>query len=172
MSIDVWHFKQYVDDIAQRYGLGAHPEHDQIYEFYEAEEVPLFKLIFGPSDKSDNQNVVIVTFILGLDPVDAIQWFLRVRNVIPEVRLQASYFKDDNGETFLGEHAEIIKMYKDEQKVLSDYINSKQDEEEAKAYVRGRVEGRVRDKTKAFNDMEEAAIEFNRMLIPDKDELQ
>ena len=172
MAIDKWHFQQYVDAIAERSGLGAHKEHECIFEFYEAEEIPIFKLIFGPSDKSDGVNVVIVTFRLGLDPVDAIQWYHRVKHVIHDIRLQASYYKDDQGETYLGEHAEAIKMHKDEQEILGRYIESKRDDETVEAYTKGKVYGRNREKKKMFTDVDAAMAEFNRLFMPDEDEIQ
>lgn len=166
-------FLSFVDRISEKYGLGAHEEHPYIFEFYEGEEIPLFKLIYGPTDKSGDKNVIVVTLHLELNPVDAIQWYHRVLNIVTDVRLQECYFKDDRGETFLGEHAEALKIYKDEQRVLSEWLDEKQtDDESIKEFAKARAFGRTRSKKSGFQDLAEAQIEFNRIFVPDDDEIQ
>ena len=165
-------FNDYCDELAAKYGLDAYWEHESVVEFFEGDDLPLFKLIFGPSTMSEGKNVVISTFNIEVDPVDAIQWFLRIRGIISDIRLQESYYKDDQGETFLGENAYQIRMYKDEQRILAEYLESDRDEESTKSYTKGKVYGRRRNKKKIFNDTEAALEEFHRIVIPDEDEIQ
>lgn len=171
-ELDYAEYLYYVDHIAEKYGIGSYQEHRYIHEFFEAEECPLFKLIYGPTDKTGGKNVVVLTLHLDLNPVDSIQWYSRVSSIIPNVRLQQPYYKDDRGETFLGAQAETLKMYKEEQNIIAGWLESKSGDEEAKRYVESKVVGRVRNKKLAYVDLESAVNEFNRIFNPDSDEIQ
>lgn len=161
----------YVDEVADKYSLAVIQEHEQIHEFLEGENIPLFKLVYGPTNLTNNENVVVATFHLDLDPVDAIQWYSRLYTIIPNLRLQSSYYKDDRGETFIGEHAENVRHYKLEQKVITEWMESKRNDEDAKRFAESKILGRVRNKKQPFLDKDKALEEFRRSFNPDEDEI-
>lgn len=166
MQVTEQTYKDVIKGLTEHYGLNALKEHKFIYEFFEAEEVPLFKLIYGFKE-SEQKNILIATFHIDLNPADAIQWFLRIEHLHPKIRLQECYIKDDRGETFLGTQAEALRQYKLEQEALYNWTS---DKEEAEKYVKARVLGRNRIKNQSFIEDTDAMIEFNRMVKPEDDE--
>jgi hypothetical protein len=161
-------YKRVIEDLKNYYGLRCNKEHDFIHEFYEIEDVPLFKLIFGYKPELE-KTVVVITFHLDVTPVDSVQWYLRVYKVLPELRLQESYYKDDRGETFLGEKAEVLKYYKNEREILENWSRNQEDTRE---YLKNsKVFGRERDRTRSFLDIQDAMEEFNRFILPTDEEL-
>ena len=56
---------------------------------------------------------------------------MRLKHICPEIHLTSCYLRDHTGATCVGEDAEVLKMYMIEQEILSAWIKSNKDEEEA-----------------------------------------
>ncbi len=104
------------------YGLSSETEHEFIHEMYEG-PLPIFKLLMtAPSDSEPS--ILLVSFHLELDSPSAIQWYLRLRSLDPNVSITACYLKDADNTSYVGEDAEILRMYMIEQDVIAAYIAS------------------------------------------------
>lgn len=157
-----------IDKLSSKYGIHAKKEHEYVHEFFEG-PIPVMKLMYGINEKNGvRENRILVSFHLNLDSVDAIQWYLRIQNFHPTLYMVSCYFKDDNNETFLGQGAELIKMYKDEQLILANWAK---DKDETKKIVAQKIVGRAKHKLSNydFTDIDQALNEFNKMDREDKD---
>ena len=155
-----------VKQLTEAYKLNFYMEHKFIHEFFE-EKIPLFKLIYAVDPKTKD-NRVLVSFHLDMDAVDAIQWFDKICTSYPNARLAECYYKDDMDETYLGQDAEVIKMYKLEQEIVTKWLE--QGEEKAKKFAESQIAGRERPKGKSFTDRDEAFAEFHKMQKGEEDE--
>ena len=134
-------------------------------------EGELFKLIKGNFQDIRSDSIVL-SFHLGINTVEAIEWYMRIRNLYDELRLSSCYFVDDDGNVFFGEDAELIKMYKDEQIILADYSGTKED---ARDLSGKKIVGKSRDKKtkpKFYSSRIEALKDFYAEKIPGDEEVQ
>lgn len=100
-------------------------EHIAITEFFEG-PLPLFKLILA-SNKDSEEFSMLVSFQIQLDAPTAIIWFTRIRQLDPNLSVTASYIKDADGVSYVGEDAEVVLMFMVEQDVISTFIQSNKD---------------------------------------------
>lgn len=155
-----------IKHLCEAYSITFKTEQKYVHEIYEG-EIPLFKLMYGYDEKR-NINVVLVSFQLDLAILDAIQWWTRIVKTYGTARLMDSYFKDDRGETFLGQSAEVLRMYKIEQRVLENWAGDKED---AKKFAKEKIYGRGKARPKkAFVDKDAAVKEFYDMNNGEGDE--
>ena len=151
-----------LEGLKDKYGLSYHADHPDIHEFYEG-PIPLFKLIYATTEQGVPKLLLAVH--LDINPVDAIQWHLRIRDLHNEIYITECYFKDDNGETFMGQKAETIRMYKNQQKIISEWSRDKED---TKKFLEAKIVGRSKHQPIAHVDKEKAIHEFNKMTYDDK----
>lgn len=98
-----------------------------VHEFYEG-SIPLFHLIYGVSKLNKaQQDRIYISFHLSLNSVDAIQWFIRVRKISSKIFLLSCNYADNDGYTFLGQDAEILRYQKEEQAILDNWIKQTKD---------------------------------------------
>lgn len=102
-------------------------EHPAITEFFEG-PLPLFKLIIAQDE--DLTTSLYVSYQIQLDIPSSIQWFMRLRNLDPNIVVAPSYIKDSEGNSYVGEDAEIILMYMVEQDVITAFVQSDKDAED------------------------------------------
>jgi hypothetical protein len=149
-----------IKQINETFGTTVEVEHSYIHEFLEGQN-PIFKLILSAGDGT-TPPVIIISFHLETPTVDAIQWFLRVRQLDPTLHMTQCYIKDTQGNNYVGEDAEIFKMYAIEQQVITAYLNSNKDDEEIlEAAQTPPVE--PPKATKTFATEKAALNEFNRV---------
>lgn len=156
--------------IGERLNIKPVTENMYIHEFFEG-PIPLFKLLFVER-LEEGGTAMMVSFHLDVDSVDAIQWFLRIRNIYQPLMITQCYYKDDNGETFLGVTAEQLKLFKIQQAALVEWGS---DKEAAKKMIDAKAIGRkrARGRDKGFIDIKEAEDEFFKMMPnKEKDEIQ
>lgn len=156
-------YEKYIEiikDLNDAYGTAVDVEHEFIHEFYE-NQIPLFKLILG--DPGDGQDaLLIISFHLDLPATSAIQWFLRITSLHKDANLSAPYIRDSNGDSYVGEDAEIVRMYALEQEILSTWIKSERTEEEATARIEKEVES-PEEPPKTFATVKAAVAAFKRL---------
>lgn len=157
-----------IKKLIDQYHLKVYQEHEFIFEFFEG-DLPLFKLIFGRDDEKA-YNKIVLSFHLETSVVDAIQWYVKVTNWYADTRLTDSYFKDDSGESYIGQDAEILRRYKMEQEVVSSWLDGESDEEDARDFATSKIRGRIRERGKSFSRMDDAIREFNMMAKGDHDD--
>lgn len=118
------HYTDVVNQITNLYGVTAVQEHEFITEFCEG-PLPIFKLISVTQD--DGTNFLMLSFHIEVEAVIAIQWFVRVRALDPDVRVTACYLRDASGVSHVGEDAHILRLYMIEQDIMSSFIQSDKD---------------------------------------------
>lgn len=166
MEIAYESYLTFLKYVSEAYKVTMAVEHKCIHEFSEG-PIPLFKIIFG-HDEKDAKNKIFVSFHIDISSVDAILWWNRFKTHYYDVKLMESYMKDDRGETFVGQTAEIIHRYKLEQEILSNWAS---DKSEAEKYAKEPIYGRRdRVKQKAYLDLEVAKKEFLKMKAPEGEE--
>ncbi len=156
-----------LQQLKNKYEVSVKVEHKFVHEIYEG-IIPICKLLYGVNKSDVRGDRILVCFHLDLDSVDAIQWYLRIKSLHSSLYITACYYKDDNNETFLGQGAELIKKYKDEQRILSNW---QRDEEDTKKYIDQRIIGRSKHKVSNydFTDKNAAIKEFNKLTTEDED---
>lgn len=160
---DIYHL--FLGELQEHYGLHIDKMTDIAYEASEG-IVPLFQVIYGRR-KDEALDHIFLSFHLDMDPLHAVQWFLRARTIYPDVGLAQSYYKDDYGECYLGDQALALKFYKEQQMAIQQW-NDLPDEEKVEPV--GKITGRARpDATKNYIDPKEALAEFNKMRLTDED---
>lgn len=120
------HYLEGINNLAEKYQTTVSSEHQFIHEILEG-ELPLFKLILAEPHKK-GVSEVIISFHLELGIVNSIEWFDRLREFYDNLYLTGCYIKDSQGTTYVGEDAEIYKLYEQEQHVISNWIRQNQDE--------------------------------------------
>lgn len=149
-----------VDRLKREYGLETYDaEHEFIREFYEG-PIPVFKLIMTAPGEDGTPSVMLISFHIELDATAAIQWFLRVRSLDPHLHIAACYLKDAEGTSYVGEDAEILKMYMIEQDVIAAFIASDKD---AADVLGQKLPGLEPSPLKQFATYREALREFSKM---------
>lgn len=133
-------------------------EHAAITEFLEG-PLPLFKLLMT-TPEPDTPALLIVSFHIELDSPAAIQWWARIRHLDPNLHISACYLKDAEGVSYVGEDAEIMKMYMIEQDVISSWIASDKD---AADVLNQKLPSMVPSPIKSFHNYRKALTEFHRM---------
>ena len=119
---DYVHFLQ---EISQYFGLTIRSEHEFIHEFFE-EKIPVFKIALLPDKKSSQ---TVIAFHVDIDPATAVQWWEQLRAIYPPLKVTANYITDHQGNTCVGETAEVLKRYLLEQEIISAYIESDMDDD-------------------------------------------
>lgn len=126
-----------------------------------------FRLMFG-TFADVRGDAIVLSFHLQVDPALAIQWFVRMQHIYPLIRVAECYFKDDDGKIHMGKDARLIKHYKDEQTILSNYAGSKEDAEE---YSVHKVVGKAKNESKPYASKQQATKEFMEDLVPGDEEV-
>lgn len=154
MNYDV--YLDVIKKLNETYGTTVEVEHQFIHEFFEGPHA-IFKLILN--DTPEHPGILLVSFHLDLPSPAAIQWFLRIRQLDPTLFMTGCYLKDAQGNSHVGDDADILKMYMLEQEVISAWIQSNKDEEEAL-----KAPQLVPPTPKpVFNTVKAALVEFDRM---------
>lgn len=157
-------FNYLLQNLKDTYGLSPIKVADGVYDVAEG-TIGIFQLIYGKTEKSKDK--ILISIHLDTDPIDAIQWYLRVKDMCPDLYLTSSHYKDDYGETFMGQSAHIIREYKVEQRVISQWDKG---EKETKEFIESKISGRDRTTIpNAFIDETEALREFNKMQKDDEE---
>lgn len=165
-------FDEYIYTIGKLkdvYKFEVDTSHREIHTFY-LDKIPIFKLLLGKYQGTEETNIVI-SFHIDIDAVTAVDWFMRVSDIHPLLKIADSYIEDDRGETYLGEDAKTIKNLKLQQEVLEAWLEQK-DKQDVKDFVDGNIVGRVRESTKLYSsqvERDKAKIEFSTMKKPDDD---
>lgn len=120
-------YGEIITQIKNLYDVSYEAEHQYIHEFSEG-PIALFKLILVNSN--EGKSFMMVSFHIEVEAMDAIQWFMRIRALDPNLRVTACYLKDSNGESYVGEDAQILKLYMIEQDIISTFIEGTKDPEE------------------------------------------
>lgn len=120
--MDTKYYKAVIAQLNKVYGTKSDVEHEFIHEFFEG-PIPLFKLILSETDDG-RAGAMIASFHIELDSVDAIQWFLRVRELDPELQITGCYLKDEDGVSYVGEDAAILRMHMIEQDLATAWAHS------------------------------------------------
>jgi len=133
-------------------------EHNSITEFFEG-PLPLFKLIMT-TPEGETPSVLIVSFHIELDTSSAIQWFLRIRQLDPNLYISECYLKDAEGGSYVGEDAEILKMYMMEQDIIAAWTASDTDISD---FAQQELPTIPPSPLKAFSSYKAALREFNKL---------
>lgn len=158
-------YKSMLQSLEEWFSLKLEKEHVFIHRAMD-EDGQLFRLIYGTFEGQSTPSIVI-SFHLDVRLEEGISWFLKVRSLHPQLKLTTSYYIDDAGECHTGESAELVKMYKEEQKIIANWQKSKEDTD---AYIKAKIVGRPKAKRgKPFHNLDEALMEFRRLVIPDGD---
>lgn len=131
-------------------------EHEAIAEC-SAGSLQLFKLGYS---KNDTGTFLFVSFHLELDSVDAIQWYLRLRQLEEGIGLAPCYVVDSEGVTFTGEDAEIMRMYMVEQDVIATFMASNLDADEV---LNAKMPTHPPSPIKVYSDLRRAHKKFAKM---------
>ena len=132
-------------------------EHPGITEFGEG-PIPLFKLIYGVQD--DQTAVLLVSFHIQLDIPTAIQWFANLRKMDPLALVTASYIKDADGVSYVGEDADAMLTHMQEQDMLAALANADRDAEDV---LNERTKLPPPSPAKSYSDYRKALIAFQKM---------
>lgn len=150
-------FEDIIEYLRGQYNLKLdRSEHPMIAEFYE-DKAPLFKLIYNPPE-DDSPALIIISFQIDQSAPVAVQWFVRIQQLFPKLCISASYIKDASGVSYVGEDAEIVRLYAIEQHVISNWMQSENEE-----VPQLQTESSEPDKTKVFYDKTAALMEFRKM---------
>lgn len=109
------------------YGVTAKREHDFIYEFSEG-PLPIFKLILVHND--EGPGFIMVSYHIEVEAAIAIQWFFRLREIEPNLRVGPCYLHDSDGTPHVGEDAQILRLYMIEQDIISNFMQGNREPEE------------------------------------------
>lgn len=152
------------------YKLDVDVEHRNIHTFYQ-NKVPLFKLIFGKFSDQEFDSI-LVSFHIDIKSSKAVTWYANLYKITPFIAVTDHYIEDDQGETYLGEDADIIKNLKLQRNILEHWLSEKSPEE-IQGFVESKILGRIRDPKKSFDSLkqsEQAILEFEKMKKSVNDE--
>lgn len=150
-------YSEILNQVRNLYGLKSEIEHDFIHEFFEG-SIPLFKLILVSDD--EGPGFVMASFHIDVEASDAIQWFMRIRSLDPNLRVTACYLRDSNGASYVGEDAQVLKLYMMEQDIVSTFIQGNKDPEDI---VNRHLTAEKPSQQKTYSDYDAAIHEFNKM---------
>lgn len=154
-----------LDNLSKKYNLTLYKEQEVVYELSNG-NTPIFKLMYNKLKKSE-EFVIVLSFHLDTNCIDAIDWYIKITHLVPEILLTESYYKDDYGESYLGQTAEVIKQYKLEQSILGNWTKGS---EEVKSFVKNKISGRQRpEREKGYTSSKDAEKEFYIMQKEDED---
>ena len=154
-----------IETLKNKYSIEYKKLNPFMYDFTDG-DIPLFQLLYGKHEDARDDKI-LVSMHLDLDPMEAIQWYLQIKDIYKEIYLTSSFYKDDQGETFLGQLAYAIREHKETQRIVSGW---QKDTEETKKFLESKITGR--DKTKlplAYIDQDSAVEEFHTLQKEDKD---
>lgn len=154
-----------IQKLKENHGLVEEVEHKHIHTMREG-TVDLFRLLYG-YDPDMDVNKLYVSFHLDVTPVDAILWFQKICNYVDRAYLAECYYQDDRGETYVGVDAEAIRLYKQEQLIISNW---EADKEETEKFLKAKIVGRPAV-TKNFHN-KQLALEVFNIMKPNDDETQ
>lgn len=120
-------FDAIVERLVREYQVSAVREHNFVVEFYEG-PIPLFKLL-AQEETESNPAIIIASFHLELDIVAAIQWFLRIRALDPNLHLTSAYLKDVSGVTYIGADAHALYLHTVQQAAVQEFIEASNSDE-------------------------------------------
>lgn len=152
------YYEAILERLQNEYGIKVdRTEHVGIAEFYEG-PLPLFKLILAQNEGTETYSA-LVSFQIQLDIPTAVQWWVRLRNLDPNLMVAASYIKDAEGTSYVGDDAEIALMYMIEQDVISSWMQSEKDAEE----VLNQKISHAPSPARVYTNYRKALQEFNKM---------
>jgi len=156
-----------IQEVCSLYAVTAEVEHEKVMEFFEG-DIPLFKLILAQVNEIDEKPQIILSFHLETNSVYAIQWFLRLQDLCPDLKITHCYVKDASGATHVGEDAEIVNMYRIEQEVISAWIreNEQTDEEN----FENKLTTETAPVEDVYTDRRKALLNFNKIRKSKKGE--
>lgn len=120
-------YGEMIPRIESLYALTTKQEHDFIHEFFEG-PLPVFKLLLVGND--EGPGFIMVSYHIEVEASHAIQWFFRLREMDPNLRVGPCYLHDSEGTPHLGEDAQILRMYMIEQDIIANFINGTKEPEE------------------------------------------
>lgn len=157
-------YSEILRQVRNLYGVSSEPEHDCIHEFFEG-PLPLFKLILVAAN-DDGPGFTMVSFHIEIEAAVAINWFLRIRALDPNLRVTACYLKDTNGESYVGDDAHVLKLYMIEQDIVSTFIQGTKDPEEI---VNQKVVPVKPSPIKTYSDYRVAITQFKKLTKQEGD---
>lgn len=119
-KVDENFYVEMVKAIADKYEVQFYAETNHVAEFFEG-EIPLFKLLFSP-EQDGMPAITALSFNLELTSPYAIHWFLRVREIDPNVNLTVCYLRDGRGFTYVGHDAELLRMQAIEKHAVTQFL--------------------------------------------------
>ncbi len=149
--------------------LSVDVDHKDIHTFYK-DKVPKFKLLFGTYN--DDNSCIVVSFHIDVNSMEAIQWFLNIKDIHPLAKITEPYVEDEQGETWLGKDAQKIRDMIFERDIIAEWVDD-HDEEELQTFADSKVVGRLRNPKQTYNsqyEREKAIIEFDMMKKPIEDD--
>lgn len=162
LGLDYQLYMDILQTLTKRYQVRTVFENENVHEVFEG-PIPLFKLLFAV-DEEKVQSYLVMAFYLDMDPVDAVQWFLRVKELYSKVKISSSYYKDSRGESFTGQSAEIVRQTMVEKAVLGNWTQSRKEAEE---FATSPTHGRGERSFRSFIDEEKAKDELLKMQNKD-----
>lgn len=155
-------YAEIVNQVKILHGLRSEREHEFVHEFFEG-PIPLFKLILA---NNEERPFVAASFHIEMEASDAIQWFARVRSLDANLRIAPCYLRDSDGTSYVGEDAQILRLYMLEQDIISRYVSGNKDPEEI---VNARTPAIKPSPLKTYSDYKHAISEFNKLKKKDGD---
>ena len=124
-------FNAVLADLESRFGLsidrGVHPN---LVECLEG-PIPLFNLILDlDGDDESEAGLMYVSFHIELDAPTAIQWYHRLVIYDKDLAMTGVYLKDAEGETYVGEDAQVLRLYMMEQDIVAKWMTTERDPED------------------------------------------
>lgn len=157
-------YSEILTQVRNLYGLTSEPEHSCIHEFFEG-PLPVFKLILvAPND--DGPGFTMVSFHIEIEAAVAINWFVRIRTLDPNLRVTACYLRDSNGDSYVGDDAHVLKLYMVEQDIISSFIQGNKDPEDI---VNQRVIQAKPSPIKTYSDYRTAINQFKKLVKQEGD---
>lgn len=97
-------YMTFVVAMAEKHGMFAYEVHPHVHEIG-SETVPYFRLMWHAEQASP-----MISFHIETRNSDAIQYYASAKNMCPNLILGESYYTTYNGETFVGEDADIANQ--------------------------------------------------------------
>lgn len=157
-------YSEIVKQVKTIYGLTSEAEHECIHEFFEG-PLPVLKLILVAAN-DDGPGFLMVSFHIEIEAAEAIQWFIRIRSLDPNLRVTACYLKDSHGVSYVGDDAHVLRLYMIEQDIVSTFIQGNKDPEEI---INQKVSELKPAPLKTYLDYRTALKHFTQLVKKDGD---
>lgn len=157
-------YSEILKQVRNLYGLTSEIEHEYIHEFFEG-PLPVFKLILVAAN-DDGPGFTMVSFHIEIEAAVAINWFMRIRALDPNLRVTACYLRDTTGESYVGDDAHVLKLYMIEQDIVSTFIQGTKDPEEI---VNQKINLVKPSPIKTYSDYKVAINQFKKLVKQEGD---